>query len=213
MRILLIIFLFSACSNYRFQSKANPFAQYFIDSLAVPMFYNHSNISNVSGVFTREVYHALLDFSDLKLTVSDKKADAVLIGIISSREKLKDSISTVSSKSVKNTFGEDALGKTREDFVVPSVNQMNLTLRIIVIRHPTAEEINFLQKDITQHALSSKIIFNEVIPLSESYTLKELRSEGTQVLGVQNRGVEKQAVFNLAKKAAISFKDMILYAF
>ncbi len=53
-----------SCSGYRFQSKSNPFAQYGIRSISVPMFYNKSNFADVSGPFTREIYKTLLEFKN-----------------------------------------------------------------------------------------------------------------------------------------------------
>ncbi len=215
MRIFLLFILISwqSCAGYRFQKKSNPFAQYSIRSISVPMFYNHSNFSNVSGVFTKEVFQTLLEFKDLQLKTAGEPSDAVLVGIIYSPKNKADSVTPVSSKKVKNAFGEDSIGPNRQDFVVSSVNQIKLRLKVIVIKHPTQEEIEFLQKNIGQNAISSKIIFNDEISLTANYQLKELRGEATKVIATQNRGVEKQRLNDMAKQAATGFKDMILYAF
>ena len=209
---LLIVFL-TSCAGYRFQTKENPFAQYGIKSVSVPMFYNHSNFSNVSPMFTREVYRKLLDFKKLKVKSGHVLADAVLIGIILSPKLRKDSVSVLSSKEASNAFGEDSIGSNRKDFSVTSVSEINLSLRVMVIKHPSPAEIEFLQNNISAQALSSKIIFNETIPLKVSYQHKELSGTGTKVLATQNRGIEKQRLNDLAMKAADNFKDMILYAF
>jgi hypothetical protein len=177
------------------------------------MFYNHSNFGNVSGVFTKEIFQTLMEFKDLRIMSGNQPADAVLIGIIESKDKKKESVKTAASNRVQSTYGESIIGSNREDFVIPSVKTVGLSIRIIVIKHPTKEEISFLQKDIARTAINSKIIFNEIIGLSESYSMKGLKGEATKVLGTQNRGVERQTMGSLAKKAASSFKDMILYAF
>ena len=207
-----LIFL-SSCAGYRFQNKSNPFAQYGIKSISVPMFHNKSNFAEVSGAFTREIFKTLLEFNELKLSKSPAQADAVLVGIIESRSKRRESIVNINSKRAESTFGEGTLGASREDFFVPSVNQMQLTLRIIVIKHPTEADIKFFQNKMSQNMLSSRVIFNENIPLSRNYLLKELSGDGIKVLGSQNRGVERQQIQILAQSAANSFKDMILYAF
>ncbi|MDP7320357.1 MAG: hypothetical protein QF441_07085 [Bacteriovoracaceae bacterium] len=209
--LLLLVFLMG-CAGYRLQNKVNPFSQYGIKTLKVPMFYNHSSFSSVSGDFTREIYKTLLDFKGLRL-VTTGPADAVLVGIIESPEKKKEAISTEASKRVKSTYGDDVLGEKREDFYVPSVSQLNLSLKIIVIKHPTKEEIKFFQKNIMEGVITSKVIFNERIFLSENFNLKEFQSGSLEVLGTQNRGIQKLALKNMAEQAARSFQDMILYAF
>lgn len=210
--LFISIFLYS-CAGYRLQSKSNPFSRYSIRSISVPMFYNHTNLANISGVFTKEIFKTLTDFNDLEIVQNPSRGDAVLLGIVESNQKLRDTISTVHSKRVESTFGISTLGSEEEDFFVPSVNNIKLNLRIIVIKHPTPEEIKFLKTEMGVGALSSKIIFNERIPLSGNYSLKELRGEGIQVLGTQNKGLERKTINGLAKNAASSFKDMILYAF
>lgn len=210
---LLVLLLLTSCTGYRFQSKSNPFGQYGIRSIAVPMFFNKSNFSNVSGPFTKEIVQTLLEFKDLRLSEDVAKSDAVLVGIIESRAKKKESIININSKRAESTFGEGVLGSNRDDFFVPSVNQMRMNLRIVVIKHPTPTEIKFFRSDMGKKALSSKVIFNENISINRNYLLKELRGDATKVLGTQNRGVERQTILKMAESAASSFKDMILYAF
>ncbi len=178
----------------------------------IPLFYNKSNYANISGIFTKEIYHTLVGYKDLKLSAGKDKSDAVLIGILESPAKMSDSISSTGVKSVKNTYGEDALGD-REDFFVPTFNNMRVSLRLIVIKHPTANEIKFLQTQMGKGALNSKIIFNESIGLDRGYLLKQLDGESVKVLGTQNDGLERENLKLLAKQAADSFRNMILYAF
>jgi hypothetical protein len=211
--LILFLFILSSCAGYRFQKKSNPFAQYGIRSISVPMFYNHSNHSNVSGAFTKEIFNTLTEFKDLRITSGSSNSDAVLIGIVSTPERMKESIQAIGSKSVVNTHGKDIIGDRREDFFIASVNKLKIYLRIIVIKHPTSEEIKFLQTEMGQNVVNSRIIFNEKISIAESYNLKELQGEATKVLGTQNRGLKKASLLSLAKTAAGNFKDMILYAF
>jgi len=122
-------------------------------------------------------------------------------------------INTTTSTNTESGFGDNVLGKNREDFVIPSSNSINMYLRIIVIKHPTNEEIKFLQTEYGDKALSSKIIFNERMSLSTVYSLKQYEGESISVLGTQNEGLFRQSIDLLAKKAADNFRDMILYAF
>lgn len=195
------------------QNRSNPFAQYGIKSIHIPMFYNQSSLPNVASIFNKEITKSLTSFKDLSLSKGFEKSDAVLVGIVTSQDMRKDVIRTKSSKRIENTFGEEALGDKREDFHIPSTSSVNLGLRIIVIKHPTKSEIQFLQSSLGEQAKNSKIIFNENIGVSENFYLKELDAGSLQVLGTQNRGVQKETYKALGVKAARSFKDMILYAF
>lgn len=209
---VLCFILLSGCANYRLTNTSNPFEQYGIKSLHIPMFYNHSSLPNVSNVFTTNIINTLTGFEDLKLGKSASEADAVLIGIVLSEKKLNDVDEPIGKRSVKNTY-KDALGANRDDFNLPTSSHLKLNLRIIVIKRPSLAELKFLQTKYGQHASSNKIIFNEVITTSSTYLLKELDEKGLNVLGTQNRGTRKFAISNLATQAASSFKDIILYAF
>lgn len=211
--ILFSLLFLSSCADYRYQKQDNPFAQYGIKSLTVPMFYNHSNFSNVSGSFTKEIFQMLSGFKGLRIESGKKSTDATLIGIISSSDKLRDSRRGRGARAVKSIFGSNYI-KNRNDFYVPTTNILTLKLRIIVMKHPTAEEIKFLKSGLGEaNMISSKIIFTEVIPVTANYTREIYSGVGNKVIGTQNRGAQKKTIRTMAANAAISFRDMILYAF
>lgn len=215
MKLILLItfFLFSSCSGYKIKAKSNPFHLYGVKKLYIPQFYNHSNISYANGHFTKEIIEVLLDFNDLEIVTDRKSADAVLLGIVSSANKLRDTIITTARKNAETSFGEEAIGDKREKIVLPATNKISLNLKIIVLKDPTQTEIAFFQKNSKNKFISSKVIFNENIRVTETFNLKELSGEGIEVLGTQNRGLQKLTVKAMAVKAADSFKDMILYVF
>ena len=177
------------------------------------MFYNKSNLGSYSGLFTKEIFYTLTEFNDLNLVSDQGMSDAVLIGVLESSEMRKDSIRTHGSQSVEEHFGADVIGENRNQFTVPRANEIKMSLRIIVIKHPTKSEIEFLQTGLGASAISSKVIFNEKIPLSTVYNLKKYQGENISVLGTQNRGVYRESMKLLAKQAADNFRNMILYAF
>ena len=217
MRILLIILFISSCAGYKYRDKENPFMQFGIKSISVPMFYNHSNFANVEGVFTKEIYNTMLDYKGLKLLSGQKNTDAVLVGIIETRDRRRDTVLPNAILSMENVYGNDVFSedgaKKRDDVFLSTSNQITMTLRIIVIKQPTKEEIVFLSKKIGEKAIGSKIIFNEVITLTGSQALKQLRGESIKVVGTHNRGIARNAIEGMALSAAARFKDMILYAF
>jgi hypothetical protein len=211
---LFFLFLFTSCSGYRFSQQQNPLSQYGINSLSLPMFYNYSNISDVHADFTRETYRLLTGFSGLKLMNGySPQADAVLIGIVKSPEKISDTIRSSNLRLAQAKAG-NAIGRTRQNFYVSGSSDVALYLQIIVIKKPTLQEMSVLQSNIgAQIRQSSKIIFNELLPIRFQYTKEILDDDGTQVVGTQNSGVQRRSLKTMAEQAAISVRDMILYAF
>lgn len=214
MRFLLLIFLLAGCGGYRFTQQENPLSQYGIQSLSVPMFYNYSNLPDVSADFTRETYALLMGFSGLKLQSGyNPDSDAVLIGIIKSPEKLSLTMKRTGSRVAQRVV-PNAMGSQRRNLQVPSATALNLSLQIIVIKKPTEEELALLKSGIgDQVKLTSKVIFNDTIPLTAQYTREILDDAGTQVVATQNAGVQRKTLESLSRSAAIQVRDMILYAF
>ncbi len=210
MKLLLLIFFFTSCAGYNLVSRTNPFEQYNISTLAVPMFYNNTNLAGVSALFTGEVINVLSPFNGLKI-VSKDNADAHLIGIITSADKRSETIKGINKKSAKNLY-EDQIGG-RDDFFLYSSNRISLSVRFILIKHPTKEQIKLLKNLDQGKLLSSKILLDEKINISQSFNLKELDEAGVDVLGTQNKGLERKAIELLAQKAATDFKEIILYAY
>jgi hypothetical protein len=211
---LLFLLILTSCSGYRFSQQENPLSQYGIQSLSVPMFYNYSNLSEVHTDFTRETYRLLTGFSGLKLINGySKDADALLIGIIKSPEKLSETIRASNLRLAKNKAG-NAIGGARQDFYIPGTSDVTLYLQVIVIKKPTEEELALLSSGIGDKiSTSSKIIFNDLIPLKTQFTREVLDNRGVEIIGTQNQGVQRKALKSLAEQASVSIRDMILYAF
>jgi hypothetical protein len=211
---LLILLVLVGCSGYRFSQQENPLSQYGIHSLSVPMFYNYSNQSEIHGDLTRETYRLLTGFSGLKLINGYRpEADAVLIGIVKTPEKLSETVKASNLRLAQDKAG-NAIGERRQNFYIPGTTDVSLFLQVIVIKKPTEEELALLKSGIGDQIKStSKIIFNEYIPLRIQYTREVLDDKGVQVVGTQNYGVQRKSLKNLAEQAAINVRDMILYAF
>ena len=210
----MLFILFTGCSGYRFAQQENPLSQYGIQSLSIPMFYNYSNISEASGEFTRETHRLFTSFSGLRIVSGySEKTDAVLIGIIKGPEKLTESFRGGSLQVAQNKT-PIAIGDKRQDFYVPVTNTTMASLHIIVIKKPTEEDLALLKSGIGDMVqLNSKVIFNDIIPLTQQSTREYLDAEAVNVVGTQNLGVQRRVVKTMAEQAAINVRDMILYAF
>jgi hypothetical protein len=215
MKFIVILLLACACSGYRFTQQDNPLAQYGVKTLSVPMFYNYSNFSEVSGHFTKEVFRLLTGYSGLKLKSGyHQDTDAVLIGIIKSPEKMMDSLAPGNLR-VAQLRASEAIGEKRQNFYIPGTSEIRLSLQVILIKKPTDEELTLLRSGLSDKVrLTSKIIFNETLPLKSQFTREVFdKNEGVEVTGTQNGGIQRKVVRGLAEQAALSVRDMILYAF
>lgn len=210
----LVLLILSSCSGYRFSQQENPLAQYGIQSISVPMFYNYSNIPEVQSDFTKEIYRLFTSYSGLKLYNGyNPSADAVVIGIIKSPQKLTDTIRAQNLRLAQGV-AKNKIGNVRQNFYVPGTSDVQLFLQFIVIKKPTEEELALLKSGIgDQVRSSSRIVINEIIPLRFQYTREYLDNEGTEVVGTQNAGVQRRAFSQLAEQAALSVRDLVLYAF
>jgi hypothetical protein len=214
MRFLFVLWLLAGCSGYRFTQQDNPLSQYGIQSLSVPMFYNYSTMPEVSGDFTREVYRLLTSFSGLKLVSGySENTDAVMIGILKSPEKVAETLKPSNLRVAKDR-AQKSVGTSRQNFYIPGTTDIIMSLQIIVIKKPSEEDLALLRSGIgDQVRLNSKIIFNESIPLRQQYTREVLDGDGTSVNATQNFGVQRKSIKTMAENAAISVRDVILYAF
>ncbi len=178
------------------------------------MFYNYSNIPDASPEFTREVYRLLSGFSGLKLKSGyNADADAVFIGIVKSAEKMADTLKPASPRVAKDR-AQESVGTGRQKFNIPGGNQITLMVHVIVIKKPTEEELALIRSSIGEKvAMKSKIIFNEIIPVTYQMTREILDGTGTQVVATQNLGIQRKSVKELSIQAANSIRDLILYAF
>ncbi len=115
-------------------------------------------------------------------------------------------------RSAKNASAS-TIGERRDDFYVPSTTDLRASLRIILIKNPSAKEIELLKSSLGKFAVGSKIIVNETIGLSGSFTREIYGSSAVDVTDTQNRSAVRNTVADMSERAAQNFRDMILYAF
>jgi hypothetical protein len=215
MRWLLVLLFITGCSGYRYTQQDNPLSQYGIESLSVPMFHNYSNQPEVSNHFTREVYRLLTTYPGLKLKSGyHEDTDAVMIGIIKTPQTIFESVSPMNFR-VAQDRARKAIGTKRQKFSIPGTSDVIFLLQIIVIKKPTEEEISLLRSGLGDKVrLTSRIIFNDTLPLRAQYTREifDLK-EGVDITATQNSGIQRKVIRNMAEQAAANVRDMILYAF
>lgn len=211
---LLILLFLSGCSGYRYTQQDNPLSQYGIESISVPMFYNYSNQPEVSQNFTRETFRLLSSYQGLRVKSGyHKNTDAVLIGIVKSPAKIFETLAPTNYRVAQDRAG-DAVGDVRQNFSIPGITDIVMGLHIIIIKKPTEEELSLLKSGLGDKVkLTSRIIINEILPLRAQFTREIFDDEAVNVNATQNDGIRRKTIVSLSEQAAISIRDMILYAF
>jgi hypothetical protein len=215
-RVLPFIFLVN-CSGYHFNNNSNPLIGYDIRTVAVPMFINRSVLPQLIAPMTREITLALSSYTGLKvLSGDDKNADAVLIGIIESRDHLNEVVVTTQS-----LFTEGDIVKSignRSPFYYPVQSIYNFSLRVILIKRPTAEELAIFTSNIGEMIkVHPKIVLEDTISLSGGFS-RVVASTSTadapgEVNFVKNKGIFEKSLQETSYQASQSFKQVIVIAF
>lgn len=210
---LVLIFLLSSCAGYKFQERTNPFGDYGVKSISMPIFYNKSNFVNINSYITKEVYKVLEGFKGLRIYAGKEKADAILIGIVRSPKRMSDSMSSVGYRSAENATNDTLDTNKRDDFLIPTSSTLSLNVDLYLIKNPTDKEIQLMNSSMGKFLVNSKVIINENINVSANFIREIYKTEYSDITGTQNRGAKKATLQIMAEEVARSFKDNILYAF
>jgi hypothetical protein len=214
--VLFLIFIFSGCSSYQVVNPVNPFSQYGIKKLAIPMFYNKSSVNGAAQLMTKEFYQAMSSIEGLTLVSGkDKSADAVLVGIVQSpgaTNQLRETVVPSQLRQADQVTPNAVSG--RRQFYVPTQSTINLRVRVFVVKRPNAKEIELLQTELGAKVnAQGKIVFNEEFVVSEVFDHDIRDGSSNSRNFTQTRGGRNKALTTLSRQAADNFKEMILYAF
>ena len=210
--------LLLGCAGYRIAARTNPLKEKFgINSISIPAFINQSGIPHVSVPLTQEMILLLAEYPSLKIySGENEKADAILIGVVRSRDHRRDVIRT----SRRNYVDAELSGSVggRNTFSVPSESVYRLTLQLALIKNPTSEEITLIKSNIgPQITGGRKIIFNKTISLKGRFQREVLSTETSRDQGIVNFTKTKhhfeENLVSLGRKATAIFKDTLLNAF
>jgi hypothetical protein len=212
----LILFLFVSCAGYHLRQNENPFYDYNVRSIAVPMFINQTPMANITGPMTERLTNVLLDYRGLKVYPGESQADAVLVGIITSNEHqhqlLQNTSRTFTSGGLEDTV------KPRRPFYVPSTIAYVIKLRLVLIKNPTAQEIDLLKSAEGMTVSDARIIFDQELNLSGSYALKindtvNGPDSGGPTNFTRNKRAFDKSIQGLADSAAENFRQLVMNVF
>ncbi len=215
---LYTVFIFlSSCSGYNFHYQENPFASHGIKTVAIPAFLNKSLVPNISALMTERISTVFSQETPIKIySGNSDRADATLIGIITSSDRRNDFYKTDTTTLIGKEFSPE-LSKRRE-FYAPSVTSYELTLSLILIKRPTQEDLKLIDSDYRKYLdKHPRVIFSTSQTLSGSYTRVLNPSDspdgGGAVNSTKNKEVFNKSLDSLATDAATNFKETVLNAF
>lgn len=205
-----------SCSGYHFKRVDNPLEAYEIRSVAIPMFVNRSAIADVGSYLTKEMTLSLSGYKNLKIYAGENSdADAVLVGVV----RADDHLTSVYKNGTVFTDGNlKSAIEGRNSFYVPSSTSYSLRLQLVLIRRPTKEDRQMLESELGPYLNAHpRIVLNETLPLSGSFTREVLGNVGPDagqtVNYTKNRALLDKSLQNMAKDAARTFRQEVLDAF
>lgn len=215
--ILALVSILTGCSGYHFNTNNNPLIGYDIKTIAVPMFVNRSVLPQLAAPMTKEITLALQEYSGLKVfSGNNEEADAVLIGIIESNTHYNEVVKTTQTLFTEGDI-LDSIGN-RNPFYYPVQSSYNFSLRLIIIKRPSKQELDVLTSDIgRQIKLHPKVVLQDVIDLSGSFSRVASAIDSSTSAGevnfVKNKGIFEKSLQATCYQAAQSFKQVVLNAF
>jgi hypothetical protein len=215
--VFLALISLTGCSGYHFNTNNNPFIGYDIRTVSVPMFINRSVLPQLAAPMTKEITLALNNYSGLKVISGDNQnADAVLIGILESKDHYNDVV-----KTTQTLFTEGDISKSignRSPFYYPVQTTYNFALRIILIKRPSPEELALFTSDLGRMIkVHPKIVLEDTINLSGSFARVASPTNTATAPGevnfVKNKGIFDKSLQDTCYQAAQTFKQVVLNAF
>ncbi|AUN99331.1 hypothetical protein DOM21_04310 [Bacteriovorax stolpii] len=215
--ILAMLLALTSCAGYHFNTNNNPLIGYDIRSVAVPMFVNRSVIPELAAPMTKEIIFTLNDYSGLRVFSGENEAaDAVLIGIIESRDHYNDAVKTTQTLFTDDTI-KSSVGD-RSPFYYPVQTTYRFSLKVYLIKRPSKEEIQLLTTDMGQFMKANpKVVLMDTIDLSGSFSRAVGETTTANAVGktnfVKNKGVFEKSLQDTAISAAKTFRQVVLNAF
>lgn len=206
----------AGCAGYHFNTSNNPLIGYDIKTISVPMFINRSVLPQLASPMTREITLALNDYSGLKVVSDGGDADAVLIGIIESRDHFNDVVRTsqtlFTDQDVLKSIGN------RTSFYYPIQSAYEFQLRLILIKRPSKEEMELLTSELGPLVKAHpKVVLQDTINLSGTFdrvaSPNMTTNDAGEVNFVKNKGIFEKSLQDTCYQAAQTFKQVVLNAF
>lgn len=220
--LILTVCILSSCSGYRFRDQRNPLLDEGIKTISIPMFINKSSIPNASHVFTSAITRVLTDTTNIKIYMGDnRKADALLLGIIDSPKRYQDLYRGEGGKFIDTEKSDDELSSSigdRTSFYIPTGQIFKISVRLVLIRHPSEIDREIISSELLPYLKrTEKIIFNHEITKEWNYARSVRGTETIDSPGLTNlprsRFSFEQSLRSISVNAANDFRDLVLNVF
>lgn len=208
----LTLLVFVGCSGYAFKNQTNPFEHYAIRSISVPNFYNRSQLPRASAVLTSQFIEMMAQFKGLKVyTGENEKADAYLIGIVSSSDE-KYKAYTADTVQLASAVASQNIG-VREDFLIPSRTRVQARLSLYLIRNSNYSQVQYLLNKTSVPFEKLEVVFARQMALDFRFQRQLLNGEAQAVNQTQSMGSYDQSLRTVAQSIAESFRSEMLLTF
>ena len=168
--------------------------------------------------FTSEVTLLLSSFPGLKVHSGlNMGTDAVLVGIVESDDFLDEVVETSSVRFTSGSLNQSIGG--RSGFYIPSRSRVNLSLRVVLIKHPSRDDFELIHHEQLKDFVAGhpKVIFDTRMSLSRQFsrTIDDTRSldRGGVVNFTKNHHNINRSVREMAQSASNNLKDLVLNVF
>lgn len=213
---LFILILSSSCAGYHLNTNNNPLISYDIKSVSVPMFINRTVIPDLAAPITREIILTLNSYSGLDVNNSNEKSDAILIGVLESKDYYKEVVQTSQKLFTSDTVG-NSIGN-RTGFYYPVQTTYSFWLNVYLIKNMTSEELDMISKGVIESLEHHpKIVLFDRIDLSNNFYRVVGETSAATSAGktnfVKNHGIMIKSIEDTAINAANAFKQVVLNAF
>ncbi len=206
-----------SCAGYRVRKRVNPWQQYGIKHVTVPLFVNDTMFPGLNSVVTAKIIEELGGYLYLQVSAGENnQADALLLGILTGPNKMHDALKTTEQQYLNDEYSA-SLGE-RRGIYVPRKQTYVVNLQLILIKNPTTFEKELARSNLRKYLQrSSKIIFNRSLVVNQQVIRKiwtrESSDDGGVVNYTQNEGVLRRSYKSVADNLTKQFRELVLYAF
>jgi hypothetical protein len=214
---LLSLTLLTSCAGYHVKHKRNPWKEYGVRHVTIPLFVNKTVFPGLNTVVTRRLAEDLGSFSQLQVSTGENtNADSILIGIIRGEKEYNRALITTERQFLGDEY-QTSLGD-RRGIYTPRQQAYSVTVELILIKNPSTFERKLIASDVGKYIRNNpKVIFSRSLGVSQAITRKLWKRDSTDLGGVvnstQNDGVIRRSYQSVAQEISRQFQELILYAF
>ena len=211
--LTLFIFL-TSCAGYQLNDYSNPLKRYGIKTIKIEPFYNESNFSLAGAMFADETYNTLSEFNGLKLTRKSNKADAILIGIVTSEKSRKDSMRSTSEVIAQNIAPTNT--SNRQDFNITATNRLIVIVKYYIVKDDQLQKFQAIKNlkngsELKKSLEKATSVFSKHIAVASTLRREIYDGESSAVNYTQNQTTLRRNLREMAKQAAKQFQGALSY--